>query len=163
WSWASLFFDFDNDGMKDLFVTNGIPARMNDIDYVNFRANNENHRWKTQGNRMEPEDLEIVKMIPEIRLPNRFFLNSGDLRFKDVTSEIKNNPRTFSNGAAYVDIDGDGDLDVVTNNINDEATIYKNLASDRKEPSKNFIALKLIGPPKNRDAIGARAIVYRDS
>src|SRR5690606_31646983 len=107
WSWASLFFDFDNDGMKDLFVTNGIPARMNDIDYVNFRANNENHRWKTQGNRMEPEDLEIVKMIPEIRLPNRFFLNSGDLRFKDVTSEIKNNPRTFSNGAAYVDIDGD--------------------------------------------------------
>ncbi len=163
WSWASLFLDFDNDGMKDLFVTNGIPARMNDIDYVNFRSSNEDHRWKTQGNRMEPEDLEIVKMIPEIRIPNRFFLNSGNLQFKDVSARIKDSPPTCSNGAVYADIDGDGDFDIVTNNIDDDATVYRNLTSESKNPGKNFISLNLRGPEKNRDAIGARVIVYCDS
>jgi enediyne biosynthesis protein E4 len=159
WSWAPLFIDFDNDGLKDLFVSNGIPARMNDIDYVNFRNGNEDHRWKTQGNRMDIDDLEIIKKIPEIKFPNKFYGNSGKLMFEERT-DIKGNAKSFSNGAAYGDLDNDGDLEIVVNNINDNAFIYKNNCNELKLPKSNYIGFKLVGSPKNVNGIGARVLVF---
>ena len=160
WSWAPLFFDFDHDGYKDLFVSNGIPRRMNDIDYVNFRANNE-IRWKANTNNLEEADLAVVEKMPRIKLPNKFFRNRGNLKFEDLEKQIKGELPTFSNGAVYADLDNDGDLDVVVNNYEDEPFVYKNLTVEKAKPKHNFLALKLEGPPQNVNAIGARLVVFK--
>ncbi|MCB0549916.1 MAG: CRTAC1 family protein, partial [Phaeodactylibacter sp.] len=160
WSWASLFLDFDHDGYKDLFISNGIPRRLNDLDYIKFRANNE-IRFKAHYNRMEEEDLAVVEKMPEIKIPNRFFRNSGQLRFEDIASRIQGNVPTYSNGAVYVDLDADGDLDLVTNNIEDEPFVYKNLTIEHHKEHHDFLAVSLQGPPRNINAIGARLVVFK--
>ena len=91
WSWAPLFLDFDQDGYKDLFISNGIPRRMNDIDYVNFRRGDEDTRWKTNTNYLEENDLEIVEKMPQIKLSNKFYLNHQDLTFTDIEKQVKGN------------------------------------------------------------------------
>lgn len=163
WSWASLFMDFDHDGYKDLFVSNGIPRRMNDIDYVNYRENNEDHRWKTQANRIDKEDLVLIDKIPQIKLPNKFLKNDGELKFTDLEKSIKNNADTYSNGAAYADLDNDGDLDVIVNNIDDEPFVYKNLAIENGGGDNHYLRLKFKGKDKNTFGIGAKTIVYKGS
>ncbi len=163
WSWAPLFFDFDHDGLKDLFISNGIPRRMNDIDYVNYRANNE-IRWKQQTNNLEEEDLTVVEKMPRIKLANKFYRNLGDLRFDDVSRRVEGAEPTFSNGAVTVDLDGDGDLDVVVNNIEDAPTVYQNLLMEQNpETAHDYLRFDLSGPEGNRQAIGTRAILYRDN
>ncbi|MBL6449078.1 VCBS repeat-containing protein [Fulvivirga sp. 29W222] len=161
WSWASLFMDFDHDGFKDLFVSNGIPRRMNDIDYVNFRENNEDHRWKTQANRANEEDLVLIDKIPQIKLPNKFLKNNGNLKFEDQEETIKNNTNTYSNGAAYADLDNDGDLDIVVNNIDDEPFIYKNLTIENASGNNHYLRLRFDGGGKNTYGIGTKTIVYK--
>lgn len=161
WSWSSLFTDFDNDGYKDLFITNGIPARMNDIDYVNYRAADEDHRFRTSVHRSDEGDLEIIRNIPEIRIPNKLFHNTGALVFEDLHEQIKNNKVSFSNGAISADLDNDGDLDLVTNNINERAFVYKNLQTENKRNGSDYVRFKLSGTEKNRNAIGARVIVFK--
>jgi enediyne biosynthesis protein E4 len=161
WSWASLFADINNDGYKDLFITNGIPARMNDIDYVNFRADNEDHRFRTSVHRSDAGDLEIIKNIPEIRIPNKFFINSGALVFEEMRDQIRNDKPGFSNGAISADLDNDGDIDFVTNNINDKASVYKNLQVENRKTGGDFLKFRLQGTEQNRNAIGARVIIFR--
>ncbi|WKV11175.1 VCBS repeat-containing protein [Marivirga harenae] len=158
WSWAPLFMDFDNNGQKDLFVSNGIPRRMNDIDYMNFMNSNIDQRKKTEMGMVDKEDLEIVEKMPKIKLPNRFFSNNADLTFDDVSSYISNNKNSYSNGAIYVDMDNDGDLDIVVNNLEDKPFIYKNTAVEKGRSGK-FIQLDLLGTENNRNAIGSRVIV----
>ena len=160
WSWAPLFFDFDHDGYKDLFISNGIPRRMNDIDYVNFRADHE-IRYKANTNNLEESDLVVIEQMPRIKLPNRFFRNNGQLRFEDLTKMVKGGVDTYSNGALYADLDNDGDLDIVVNNIEDEPFVYKNLEVEKQRPGSNYLALDFQGPPQNIDAIGASALVYK--
>jgi len=162
WSWAVLFQDFDHDGLKDIFVSNGIPRRMNDIDYVNFRANNE-IRWKQQTDNLEEEDLVVVEKMPQIKIPNKFFRNQGELRFQEETNLIENNQPSYSNGAVYVDLDLDGDLDVVVNNLEDEPFVYQNLLMERKEPETpvDYLSLELKGPKGNLQGIGARLLVEK--
>ncbi|MCB0562774.1 MAG: VCBS repeat-containing protein [Phaeodactylibacter sp.] len=162
WSWAPLFMDFDHDGYKDLFVSNGIPRRMNDIDYVNYRADHE-LKWKANTNNLEEEDLLLVDKMPQIKLPNKFFRNTGGLKFEDIESRIKGGLPTFSNGAIYADLDNDGDLDVVSNNIEDEPYIYKNLEVENHPVGKerSFLSLSFEGAPGNRHAIGASVIVFK--
>jgi len=160
WSWAPLFMDFDQDGYKDLFITNGIPARMNDIDYVNFRTGDEDHKWKTQSNHMNDDDLKIIEKIPEMKFPNKLLRNNSRLVFDDVTDQIKGNKDSYSNGAAYADLDNDGDLDIVVNNINDNAFVYRNLTNENKS-GNHFISFTFDGPPQNRNAIGAKVMVYK--
>jgi len=157
WSWASLWMDFDNDGLKDLFVSNGIPKRMNDIDYVNF-VTNEELQQKLRNNVLEEKDMKLVDKFPQIKIPNQFFSNKGNLSFKNLTDSISNNPLTFSNGTAYADLDNDGDLDLVVNNINDAALIYQNKSNDLK--TKAFASVKLIGDSSNINAIGAKLILF---
>ena len=162
WSWGPLFLDFDHDGFKDLFISNGIPRRMNDIDYVNFRTSDEDVKWKTLNNYLKEEELVIVDKMPKIKLPNRFFKNNGNLTFEDWADLIGNNEDSFSNGAIYADFDNDGDLDIVVNNIEDEPFVYENLLNQKEvDNSRNYLSLTLEGSPNNLQAIGARTIVFK--
>ena len=158
WSWASLFMDFDNDGWKDLFISNGIPKRMNDFDYINYVSSAEVQE-KARNNKLNEVDLGLIDKFPQIKLKNKFYLNKGEAKFEDMTEQIKNDQLTFSNSAVYADFDNDGDLDVVVNNINDEALLYKNTANDKAD-MKFYLELKFNGTPKNINATGAKAIVF---
>ncbi len=129
WSWAPLLMDFNNDGLKDLFISNGIPKKLNDIDYVNY-VSNDVVQGKIQGNELNEKDLAVMEKFPVIKVSNKFYLNNGDATFKDVSATIDQQPG-FSNGAVYADFDNDGDLDVVTNNINETATFYVNTTVNR--------------------------------
>ncbi|MCB0595342.1 MAG: VCBS repeat-containing protein [Lewinellaceae bacterium] len=160
WSWSPLFMDFDLDGYKDLFISNGIPRRFNDLDYIKFRANSE-VRFKANTNNLEDSDLVVVDRMPQIKLPNRFFRNTAALKFEDIGNLVRDNLPSYSNGAIYADLDNDGDLDIVTNNIEDEPFVYQNLAADHREANRNYLHLSLKGPVQNIRAIGARAIVFK--
>jgi hypothetical protein len=157
WSWAPLWMDFDNDGFKDLFISNGIPKRLNDMDYVNFIYNNEIQE-KIQNNDMQDKDMAMMKKFPEIKIPNKFYQNKGSLQFQDMEAGIKNDQPTYSNGAVYADFDNDGDLDIVVNNINDPALMYENKTA--KAGAKNFIKIKLNGSEKNKNAVGAKLVLF---
>lgn len=157
WSWAPLWMDFNNDGRKDLFISNGIPKRLNDIDYVNY-VSNEEWQQKIRENKLEDKDMALVNKFPEIKLPNQFFENNGQLSFTNINAQVKNDKPTFSNGAIYADLDNDGDLDIVVNNIDDPVLVYKNTVNDKKDnPS---VQLKLKGPDGNLNAVGARLVVF---
>jgi hypothetical protein len=157
WSWAPLWIDFDNDGLKDLFVSNGIPKRMNDIDYINFVSNAEIQQ-RINTNSMEQKNMALINKFPQIKLPNKFYTNNANLSFTDREKNIGASRDTYSNGAAYADLDNDGDLDIVVNNIDDLAIIYENKSSRQKQPGS--VQLKLVGPAQNRDAIGSRVILF---
>jgi len=157
WSWAALWMDFDNDGSKDLFISNGIPKRMNDIDYINF-VSSDVIQQKLINKGMNEQDMALLDKFPEIKIPNKFFSNTGDLLFEDKTGSIQNNTPSFSNGAIYADLDNDGDLDIVVNNINDPALVYKNNANDKKD--KPYATIKLKGSEKNINAAGAKIVLF---
>ncbi len=157
WSWSPLWLDFDNDGIKDLFISNGIPKRLNDIDYINYVSNDEIQmkiRMNSAGNR----DLGMIDKFPQIKIPNKFFKNNGKLVFADMEASIGNSRSTYSNGAIYADLDNDGDLDVVVNNIDAQALIYENRANDKSD--KPFMELKLKGDSGNINGIGSKVIVF---
>jgi hypothetical protein len=160
WSWAPLWMDFDNDGLKDLFISNGIPKRLNDMDYVNFISNAEVQE-KIRTNRMEEKDMALIDKFPEIKLENKFFKNFGELIFKDQAELIHGDIPTYSNGAVYADFDNDGDLDIVVNNIDDPVLLYQNKANSKS--SEFFVQIKVKGPPSNINAVGTKVIVYADS
>ena len=157
WSWAPLWMDFDNDGLKDLFISNGIPKRMNDMDYVNF-VSNEEIQSKIAANKMEEKDMALVNKFPEIKIPNRLFKNNGNMAFSDVNPQVINDKPTYSNGAVYADFDNDGDLDIIVNNIDEAAMVYRNTSNDKKD--KAFAEIKLKGSEKNINAVGAKIIMY---
>ncbi|MBL7729544.1 MAG: VCBS repeat-containing protein [Chitinophagaceae bacterium] len=157
WSWAPLWVDFDNDGLKDLFVSNGIPKRMNDIDYINFISNAEIQQ-RINTNTMEGKNMALINKFPEIKLPNKFYHNNGNLSFSDEADGIKNSQLTFSNGAVSADLDNDGDPDIVVNNIDASAIIYENKTAVKDDHSS--VRLKLKGDSLNINAVGARLIIY---
>ena len=157
WSWAALFTDFDNDGWKDLFVSNGIPKRLNDMDYVNYVTNTE-IQDKIRSNKMDEKEMALIKKFPEIKLPNQFFLNKHNAKFDNIENQIANNKTTFSNGAVYADFDNDGDVDVVVNNIEDPVLLYENKTA-KLSPNK-WTVLKLKGDSQNINAIGTKVIVF---
>ncbi|MBN8578240.1 MAG: VCBS repeat-containing protein [Cytophagales bacterium] len=153
WSWSPLFADYDNDGLKDLTITNGFPKDITDKDFANFRARVIN---------IAPPSY-MVDSIPVVKIPNYAFKNNGDLTFTDVSTKWGLNQPSFSNGSAFADLDNDGDLDYVVNNINSTAFIYENTLISKKpskiEPS-NFLRIKLIGSEVNRQGIGSKLYVY---
>ncbi len=157
WSWSPLFVDFDNDGKKDLFISNGIPKRLNDIDYVNY-ISNEQIQSRIRDNKMDQKDLAFIDKFPQIKLRNKFFSNNGNLKFNDREKNIANDKPTYSNGAVYADFDNDGDLDIAVNNIDDEAYLYRN-----NNDSAKSISIILQGGPLNKNAIGARVVAYAGS
>ncbi len=157
WSWAPLWMDFDNDGLKDLFISNGIPKRLNDIDYINFISNGEVQERIGLSN-MGEKDMSLIEKFPEIKLPNRLFRNNGNLAFGDIKDQIAGDQPTFSNGAVYADFDNDGDLDIVVNNIDDPALLYENKTSNTGTSLSLQLTLK--GPANNINATGARIVLF---
>lgn len=159
WSWSALWMDFDNDGWKDLFVSNGIPKRLNDMDYVNY-VSNEEIQQKMKNRSLNEKDMALINNFPEIKLPNAFYKNNGDAAFTDIAGSIKGNINTFSNGAAFADFDNDGDLDVVTSNIADPALLYQNTTNNNKQTS--YLKLKLKGSESNANAVGTKIVIYNN-
>jgi enediyne biosynthesis protein E4 len=160
WSWSPLWMDFDNDGWKDLFVSNGIPRRLNDIDYVAYVSNNE-VQSRINTNTVSQRELALAENFPQIKVPNKLFRNEGNVVFKDMGGAIDGDVPTFSNGAVYADFDNDGDLDVAVNNIDDAALVYQNHSNDKGQ--KPYLRLQLTGPQPNSFAIGAKGVVYMGS
>jgi hypothetical protein len=146
WSWTPLVVDFDNDGYRDIVVTNGYPKDVTDHDFTVFRS-------KANG-LMSKE--ELIKQIPEVKIHKYAFRNNGDLRFTDVSAEWGLTAASYSNGATYADLDNDGDLDMVISNINDEALVYRNEARESRKTGGHYLRVKLMGDSLNRDGIGAR-------
>jgi enediyne biosynthesis protein E4 len=159
WSWAPLIVDFDNDGFKDVFITNGIKGATNDMDFISYIANDKIQKQINKG--MSQEDLAFTKELPEKKVPNYFFKNNTNLTFSNVTNQWFKNLPSFSNGAVYADLDNDGDLDIVVNNVNDNAFVIENKSESNTK--NNFLKIKFNGSPKNRFGIGAKVIVYLDS
>jgi hypothetical protein len=141
-----LLFDFDNDGFNDIFISNGIRKRMNDMDYISYASNDE-IQAKINRKEFDESDESLVNLLPEIKIPNKFYRNNSDLTFTEWRDEVDGNPDSFSNGAIYADLDNDGDLDIVTNNINALAFVYENLTNELK-PENKSVAIKLIGSEK---------------
>jgi hypothetical protein len=155
WSWGALFADLDNDGFKDIFVTNGIVGATNDMDYMNFIANEDIQRRIDSG--MQGADLPLTREIPPKKVANYIFQNNGDLTFSNRTASWIGEAPTFSNGSAYADLDGDGDLDLVVNNLNQTASLYQNDLE-----CGNSIAIAFAGTAPNTRGIGARVLAYSD-
>ncbi len=156
WSWAPLFVDFDNDGLKDLFISNGIPKRLNDIDYINY-ISDQSIQQKIKDNKIDEKDQTLIDKFPQIKIPNKFYRNAGNMKFDDIHDSVEE-IKTYSNGAAYADFDNDGDMDIVVNNIEDEALIYRNTFNDKR--NENYFNIKLKGPHDNVNAIGSKVLVY---
>jgi hypothetical protein len=157
WSWASLIFDMDNDGHKDIFVSNGIYKDLLDLDYLNFMSDASRVRAMIQSEGGSIQD--IIDMMPSEAIPNYFFQNNGDLTFTNRAQHWQMALPTFSNGSAYGDLDNDGDLDLVVNNANMIAELYEN-KTNQVLPQNNFLGIKLIGSGSNTMAIGAKIQLY---
>jgi len=158
WSWGALFFDADNDGLNDIFVCNGIARDVGDLDFLDFFSNEVYTKMVETGQRTDMD--ELLKHIPVTPLPNRVFRNQGNFRFEDVGKAWGFEKPSFSNSVAYADLDNDGDLDLVVNNENSPAFVYRGNASERKQ--NHFIAFQLKGKDKNLFAVGSKIKVYKN-
>ncbi len=156
WSWGALIFDADNDGWNDLYVCNGIYRDLTNQDFLSFEANEIKEQMTATGKK----DLSaLVNKIPSIAVPNKMFRNLGNLKFSDEGMNWGFTENSFSNGAAYADFDNDGDLDIVVNNVNEPAFVFKN--NSREQNKNNFIGITATGKDKNTFAIGSKICIYK--
>jgi hypothetical protein len=152
WSWSPLLADFDNDGYKDLHITNGFPKDITNRDFIMYRMQGLNSNVPMDV--LNKQLMEVISQLPSAKKPNYIYRNKGDYTFSNQTSAWGLDVPSFSNGAAYADLDGDGDLDLVTNNINGKAFIYKNNAE--KQVRNNYLRIKLQGNKANAAGYGAK-------
>ena len=154
WSWGALFFDFENDGLKDLFVSNGLQR---DLMYLDFRDYMSDRGIDQMIAQKKPIDyIALTAEMPSNPLPNFAFHNQGGLKFTHSTSDLGLAQPSFSNGSAYGDLDGDGDLDLVINNVNAPAFIYRNEA---EKTQNKYLKIRFQGPEKNPLGIGAHVLL----
>ncbi len=152
WSWTPVITDFDNDSYRDIIITNGFPKDVSDHDFSNYRNDATGLVSKQQ----------IIKQIPQIKLHNYAYHNNGNLTFTDVTGNWGLSVPTFSNGAAYADFDNDGAMDLVINNINDKALLYRNTSRDKDSVNTHYLNIKFKGDKQNLNGLGAIATIYYD-
>ncbi len=161
WSWSGLIADLDLDGNKDIYIANGIKRRSNDLDYIKY-VSNEAIQHRLEGD-LTDEDMALVEKLPIVKIPNVVFQNKGHLAFENVSKAWGLGQESFSNGAAYVDLDNDGDLDLVTNNIDQDAFIYRNRTIDGEKITNNYLKIRFKGKAPNTFGVGARIVVPLDS
>lgn len=152
WSWSPLIADFDNDGWKDIYITNGIVRRPIDLDYLKYQSDRQIQS--------RASDLEIARQMPSGISTNYAFRNKGNLQFEKVSAQWGLRQSSLSNGAAYADLDNDGDLDLVVNNIQATAFIFRNNAN--RMAQHHFIKVRLQGPERNPFGTGAKVSLYYD-
>jgi hypothetical protein len=153
WSWGALIADYDNDGNKEIYITNGIYKDVTDQDFINFMANDESLAKIQRGEKIDFKAL--VDKMPSTKLKNYLFKrNTNSLKFNNLAKEWGLDEPSFSNGAAYGDLDNDGDLDLIVNNVNQELFFYRNNAE--KLTKNNYLKIKLKGEAKNLFAVGAK-------
>ncbi len=156
WSWSALFCDLDNDGWKDLFITSGIYRRPNDLDYVKYLTGGSRYDPIKDNDSVSNKTLfEQMPLQPDI---NHLFQNKGDLTFASMEKTWGFDKPDYSNGSTYADLDNDGDLELIVNNINGPASVYRNNAD--RLPNRNFLTVQLEGSELNRKGIGASVSLY---
>ena len=159
WSWSALFADLDNDGLRDLLITNGYRKDITDLDFTSY-----NRDVGTFGSDADRRSglLKRIDELEPVYKPNFMFRNEGNLHFANVASQWGLADRSFTNGTAYADFDGDGDLDLVMNNINDPAFIYRNNTMETAGDSaaNHFLRINLVGKTGNREGLGAKIAVW---
>ncbi|MEX0287803.1 MAG: VCBS repeat-containing protein [Flavobacteriaceae bacterium] len=155
WSWSALLADYDNDGWKDLYVTNGYFRDYTNLDFINYMED----YVQSKGRLKRKDVLEIIEKMPSTDLTNYLFMNQGGVDFTNKTAEYGLDHPSNSNGAAYADLDNDGDLDLIVNNINKPVFIYRN---DAENSEKNYLQIKLQGAGANTQGLGAKVSIYKD-
>ncbi|MDQ3534746.1 MAG: VCBS repeat-containing protein [Bacteroidota bacterium] len=151
WSWTPLVADFDNDGYRDIIITNGFPKDVTDRDFATYVSGPAG---------LVASKMQLQDSIPIVKISNYAFRNNGDLTFTDKTTDWGLNIPSFSNGAVYVDLDNDGDLDIVINNINDKAFVYKNQTINNQDDSFNYIRINFEGTIPNSKGIGTKVFIH---
>ncbi|MDQ2864415.1 MAG: VCBS repeat-containing protein, partial [Bacteroidota bacterium] len=155
WSWCPMFADFDNDGYKDLFITNGYLRDYTNKDFLTYRGD---YKLQKAINREPFKLMDLIKAMPSTTLENYIFRNNHDLTFTNMKDKWGMNIPGISSGAIYADLDNDGDLDLVTNRINDNAAIYKNM--DIEQNHSNYLAVRLQYKNPNINAVGSKIYLY---
>lgn len=157
WSWSALFADYDNDGKRDLMITNGYPKDITNRDFVVYRMAQYQQQIQS-GNLDNAPTVQALKEVEGAHVPNYLFKNNGDLTFKNQSESWGFDKPSFSNGAAYADLDNDGDLDLIINNIDQKAFVYKN--NSEKLPDHHYLRVKLSGRKENPYGFGTKVTVY---
>ncbi len=157
WSWGALMFDADNDGQTDIYVCNGIYHDVTDQDFIDFFGNDIVQQMVITGKKDDVNN--ITNKMPSVPIPNKAFKNMGNLHFEDMGKEWGFTTPSFSNGAAYADLDNDGDLDLIVNNVNEKSFVYRN--NSREYNHNNFIAVLLKYTSPNNFAIGSTIKIYQ--
>src|SRR6185436_2570881 len=158
WSWTPLIADYDNDGWKDVYITNGLKRDITDWDYKNFVLDSiKNLMARGQSVRLD----EWFKLIPEVRIKNYFYHNNGSLHFDNFSDTWCDQYPSFSNGATYADLDNDGDLDLVVNNVDDYAFVYKN--NSRELNASNFLRFKFLKDKNSKEEVYGAAVKLYDA
>jgi hypothetical protein len=156
WSWGALIADFNNDSFKDIFVCNGIYKDVINQDFVEYLGSSEQMQAAIEGKKVDYK--QFVNSMPSQKISNYLFTRDGEMKYKNVSTDWGLDEPSFSNGAAYGDLDNDGDLDLIVNNVNQDLFVYKNESADRKE--NNYLSIVLKGKDKNLFALGTNVKAY---
>ncbi|HEY8938478.1 MAG TPA: VCBS repeat-containing protein, partial [Cyclobacteriaceae bacterium] len=160
WSWGALMADFNNDGNKEIFVANGILRDVTDQDFLDYMANEENIRAVLEGRKINYQ--KVIQDMPSHKLSNFMFIKDGELHYKNVSEEWGLSEPSFSNGSAYGDLDNDGDLDLVVNNVNQPLFVYRN-ENQLQNKTSNYLRLQFKGKGKNAFGLGAKVEVFTEA